>query len=73
MLLSSAAGGKATELMKQMTGEMKKFNVVLGAGDYLEERDRKWNIIYEKLHSQRNCHLFDMQSDSDWYQFLMNG
>ena len=64
---------RRAELMSQMTGEMKKFNVVLGAGDYLEERDRVWNRIYEKLHSQRNCHLFDIQSDSDWYQFLMKG
>ena len=64
---------RRAELMNQMTEEMKKFKVVLGAGDYLEERDRAWNRIYEKLHSHRNCHLFDMQSDNDWYQFLIKG
>ena len=64
---------RRAELIDQLTKEMSKFNVVLGTGDYLEERDRKWNIIYEKLHSNRNCHLFDMQSDSEWYQLLKKG
>ena len=48
-------------------------NIVLGEGSYLRDMDMKWGGMYQKLHSGRNCHLFDIQSDVDWYRFLKNG
>ena len=64
---------KRAELVAEIKIEMDRWSVVLGRGDYLFDRDRTWNKMYQRLHSDRKCHLYNIQSDDDWYQFLMKG
>ena len=64
---------KRAELTAEIQIEMDRWSVVLGRGDYLFDRDRTWNKMYQRLHSDRKCHLYNIQSDDDWYQFLMKG
>ena len=61
---------KRAELLIEMNSEMRKWGVTLGSGEYLVDRDRTWDKLYQKIHSDRYCHLFDIQSDETWYQFL---
>ena len=61
---------KRAELLIEMNSEMRKWGVTLGSGEYLIDRDRTWDKLYQKIHSDRYCHLFDIQSDETWYQFL---
>jgi hypothetical protein len=64
---------RRAELVIKMNSEMSRRGIILGAGTYLGDRDGEWDRLYHKIHSTRNCHLFDIQSDDEWYQFLKKG
>jgi len=45
---------------------------LLFTGDYIIESDRKWSKIYNKLMSPNQAHLFNLNSNDDFVNYIYN-